>query len=72
MSRRTTLNPVQATLLRLAKRIMDQAVAAAEAEFAATQRLVIEDMDVPSDATGTFEQQGETITFVELVPEEAV
>lgn len=72
MTRRTTLTPVQAALLRLGRRVYDRALAEAEAEFAALQRLVIEDMDVPSDATGTFEQQGETITFVELVPEEAV
>lgn len=72
MTRRTTLTPVQAALLRLSRRVYDRALAEAEAEFQAAQRLVIEDMDVPSDATGTFEQQGETITFVELVPEEAV
>lgn len=70
MSRRTRLTDVQAALLVLAKEVREAAVAQADAEFNRLQRLVLGDLDVPSEATGTFERQADgTVEFVEVPTE---
>jgi len=62
---RTWLTPLQAGMLALAKEVLDSRVAEAEAAFARAQRLVIADMDVPGDVTGTFQRDGDRVVFVE-------
>ena len=72
MSRRTRLTPLQEAFLVLAKQVRDGAVEAADAAFNARQKVVIEDMDVPSTVTGTFERDDEGVVLVEPETAEAV
>lgn len=72
MTRRTRLTEVQAELLTLAKAVLDTSVAQAQAEFNRRQKVVLGDMDVPSDATGTFERLADgSVEFVEIPSEES-
>jgi len=67
------LTEVQAALLVLAKEVRESAVAQADAQFNRIQRLVLGDLDVPSDATGTFERLADgSVEFVEIPSEESV
>ena len=64
------LTDVQQELLELARRVQEETVARADAEFARVQRVVLGDMDLPETASGSFVRDGSRVRFVEVTPTE--